>query len=118
MEKIGMKARRAGQPDQEEEKDGLDDRFYARLIRFSKRFKWAFIMFFLSWVRDTRAVASLTKWRKKANGRIFTTRPGSSWFTEEARPVLEKVLGDRCGSFRICFLRVRFTRSLREPCST
>jgi len=73
-------------------------RFYARFIRFSKRFKWAFLMAFIlgfglpiQWL--PQKIENAGAWAEGYNKTL-----GNPWLTENIRPTAEKVLG---GSLRL-----------------
>jgi multidrug efflux pump subunit AcrB len=73
-------------------------RFYERSIRFSKRYKWAYIILFIlgfgipvQWLpTKIEQEGSWAEWYNKTLG--------SPWFTEDVRPIAEKALG---GSLRL-----------------
>ncbi len=73
-------------------------RFYLHFIVFSKRFKWIYIVLFVlgfgipvQWL--PAKIEKEGKWPD-----VYNKTLGSTWFSEEAKPVLEKVLG---GSLRL-----------------
>lgn len=73
-------------------------RFYQRAIRFSKRYKWVYIVLFIlgfgipvQWL--PQKIEEDGKWADWYNKTL-----GGSWFTENVRPVAEKALG---GSLRL-----------------
>lgn len=89
--------------------------FYHRFIVFSKRFKWAYVLLLIlgfgipvQWLP-----AKIEKegfWPEKYNKTL-----GGSWFTEEAKPILEKVLG---GSLRLFSEYVFESSFYSEPSRT
>jgi len=73
-------------------------RFYGRFIRFSKRYKWAYIVLFIlgfgipvQWLPTKIEQEGI--WAERYNKTL-----GSPWFTEDVRPIAEKALG---GSLRL-----------------
>ena len=90
-------------------------RFYERSIRFSKRYKWAYIVLFIlgfgipvQWL--PAKIEKEGKWAGWYNKTI-----GSNWVTETARPVAEKVLG---GSLRLFSEYVFESSFYSEPSRT
>ncbi len=90
-------------------------RFYGRFIRFGKRFRWAFILLFIlgfgipvQWL--PQKIETEGRWAEWYNQTL-----GSSWFTEEARPKLEKALG---GSLRLFTEYVFESSFYSEPSRT
>lgn len=90
-------------------------RIYERIIRFSKRFKWAFIVLFIlgfgipvHWL--PAKIEKEGSWAKRYNETI-----GSPWFQEEAKPILEKALG---GSLRLFTEHVFESSFYSEPTRT
>jgi len=115
MEKIGMKARRAVSLIKRRKRTVRMTRFYARLIRFGKRYQWAFVLLLIlgfgipvQWLPSKMEKEG--KWPD-----LYNKTLGSSWFTEEARPVLEKVLG---GSLRLFSEYVFESSFYSEPSRT
>jgi multidrug efflux pump subunit AcrB len=85
---------------------------YERIIHFSKRWRWAFFMVFilsfglpLHWLPDE--LEGEDWWAKTYNATL-----SSSWFKEEARPVLEKALG---GTLRLFTVDVFENSSYPNP---
>lgn len=115
MNKISLNNRRAKRFFKRKRRAVRITRFYRRHIMFSKRFKWAYILLFVlgfgipvQWLP-----AKIEKegfWSEKYNKTL-----GSSWFTEEARPVLEKTLG---GSLRLFSEYVFESSFYSEPSRT
>ena len=73
-------------------------RFYERTIRFSRRYRWAYVVVFIlgfgipvQWL--PQKIETEGKWAERYNKTI-----GSPWITENVRPIAEKVLG---GSLRL-----------------
>ena len=115
MEKIRMKARRSVRQIKRRRRTVRLTRFYGRFIRFSKRFKWAFILLFIlgfgipvQWL--PAKIEKEDKWADRYNKTL-----GSSWFTEDVKPVLGKVLG---GSLRLFSEYVFESSFYSEPSRT
>lgn len=115
MEKIKMKARQSVRLIKRRKRTVRLSRFYGRFIYFSKRFKWAFVLLFIlgfgipvNWL--PARIEKEGKWAQRYNKTL-----GSSWFTEEAKPVLEKVLG---GSLRLFSEYVFESSFYSEPSRT
>lgn len=90
-------------------------RFYLRSILFSKRFKWVFILLFIlgfgipvQWLPIK--IEKEGKWPE-----IYNKTLGDSWFNEDIRPTLEKVLG---GSLRLFTEYVFESSFYSEPSRT
>lgn len=73
-------------------------RFYERVIRFSKRYRWAYIVLFIlgfgipiQWL--PQKIEAEGVWAERYNKTL-----GDPWVTENVRPIAEKVLG---GSLRL-----------------
>jgi len=73
-------------------------RFYERVIRFSKRYRWAYIVVFIlgfgipiQWL--PQKIETEGTWAERYNKTL-----GNPWVTENIRPIAEKVLG---GSLRL-----------------
>ncbi|MEN6456639.1 MAG: efflux RND transporter permease subunit, partial [Prolixibacteraceae bacterium] len=115
MEKIRMKAYRSVRQFRRRRRTVRLTRFYGRFIRLSKRFKWAFILLFIlgfgipvQWL--PAKIEKEGQWAERYNKTL-----GSSWFTEDVRPVLEKVLG---GSLRLFSEYVFESSFYSEPSRT
>ena len=98
MDKVKLKVKHTQKFFRRKRRTVKISRFYRRFILFSKRFKWAYIVLFIlgfgipvQWLPSK--IEKEGKWAERYNKTL-----GSSWFTEEARPILEKVLG---GSLRL-----------------
>lgn len=82
-------------------------RFYGRTILFSKKLKWLYILLFifgfgipLHWLPDKIE-------KENFMARLYNKTVGSNWYQENARPVMEKVIG---GTLRL-FTEHVFERS-------
>jgi multidrug efflux pump subunit AcrB len=98
MEKIDLKKKRSRRSFRRKRRALRVSRFYERFIRFSKRYKWAYIVLFVlgfglpvQWLPSKiEKEGTWAEWYNKSLG--------STWVTENVRPVAEKVLG---GSLRL-----------------
>ncbi|MGD9556965.1 MAG: efflux RND transporter permease subunit [Mangrovibacterium sp.] len=115
MEKIRMKARRSVRQIRRRRRTVRLTRFYGSFIRFGKRFRWAFVVLFIlgfgipvQWL--PAKIEKEGKWAERYNKTL-----GSSWFTEDVKPVLEKVLG---GSLRLFSEYVFESSFYSEPSRT
>jgi len=115
MEKISLNARRSVKLIKRRKRTIKMSRFYGRFIRFGRRFKWAFMLLFLlgfgipvQWL--PAKIEKEGKWADRYNKTL-----GSGWFTEDVKPVLEKVLG---GSLRLFSEYVFESSFYSEPSRT
>ena len=115
MEKIKLKKKKTGRFFRHKRRVMKLSGFYGRFILFSRRFKWAFILLFIlgfgipvQWL--PAKMKKEGKWSEWYNKTL-----GSSWFTEDARPILEKVLG---GSLRLFSEYVFESSFYSEPTRT
>lgn len=115
MDKIRLKARPSKRFIKRKRRTVRLSRLYLRTIRFSKRFKWAYILLFIlafgipvQWL--PAKIEKESFWAEKYNQTL-----GSSWFTEEAKPILEKALG---GSLRLFSEYVFESSFYSEPSRT
>lgn len=89
--------------------------FYLRFISFNRRFRWAYLLLFLlgfgipvHWA--PKEIEGESAWAKAYNKTL-----GTAWFQEDARPILEKVLG---GSWRLFTTEVFENAYYSEPSRT
>ncbi len=115
MEKIKMKLRRSSRLIKRRKRTVKMSRFYGSFIRFGKRFRWAFILLFIlgfgipvNWL--PAKIEKEGKWAERYNKTL-----GSSWFTENMKPILEKALG---GSLRLFSEYVFESSFYSEPSRT
>ncbi|MGV8096448.1 MAG: efflux RND transporter permease subunit [Mangrovibacterium sp.] len=115
MEKIRMKVRRSARIVKRRKRTVRISRFYGRFLRFGKRFRWAFILLFiLGFGVPVHWLPSKIEQEGKWPG-FYNKTLGSAWFTEEAKPVLEKALG---GSLRLFSEYVFESSFYSEPSRT
>jgi multidrug efflux pump subunit AcrB len=80
-------------------------RFYSRSIRFSKRFRWAYaLVFILGFGIPVHWLPSKIE-KQGTFVSVYNKTLGTQWFSDNAKPILEKVAG---GSFRL------FTQNVYE----
>ncbi|NEW84354.1 MAG: efflux RND transporter permease subunit [Mariniphaga sp.] len=98
MEKVKLRMPKFARNFRRKRRAGRISRFYERFIRFSKRYKWAYIVLFIlgfgipvQWLPAKIEQEGI--WAEWYNKTL-----GSPFFTEDIRPIAEKVLG---GSLRL-----------------
>jgi len=115
MDKVKLKTRQVSRFVKRKRQTVKMTRFYGRYIQFSKRFKWIFILLFIlgfgipvQWLPVK--IEKEGKWPD-----LYNKTLGSSWFTEEAKPILEKTIG---GSLRLFSEYVFESSFYSEPSRT
>ncbi|PSK80166.1 efflux RND transporter permease subunit [Prolixibacter denitrificans] len=98
MEKVKLKSGKMVRHFKRRRRTIRISRFYERFILFGKRYTWIFVILFIlgfgipiQWLPNK--IEKEGKWPD-----LYNKTLGSSWFTESAKPVLEKVMG---GSLRL-----------------
>lgn len=115
MEKIQLGKKKTRRSFRRKRKALRLSRFYERSIRFSKRFKWIYIVVFIlgfgipvQWLpAKIEKEGTWAEWYNKTLG--------NAWFSENARPIAEKVLG---GSLRLFSEYVFESSFYSEPTRT
>lgn len=115
MDKLKLKVKQSARFFKRKRRTVWLSSLYLRYINFSKRIKWVYIVIFIlgfgipiQWLPEK--VEKEDYWAEKYNETI-----GSSWFNEEAKPILEKVLG---GSLRLFSEYVFESSFYSEPTRT
>jgi multidrug efflux pump subunit AcrB len=115
MDKIRLKAKQNTRFFRRKRRTVKLSHFYQRSIVFSKRFKWVYILLFilgfgipLQWL--PAKIEKEGKWPE-----IYNKTLGDSWFNEDIRPTLEKVMG---GSLRLFTAYVFESSFYTEPSRT
>lgn len=115
MDTIKLKARPGSRLFRRKRRMVTMSRFYQRTIVFSKKFKWAYLLLFVlgfgipvQWL--PAKIEKEGRWPGWYNQTI-----GSSWFNEDIRPTLEKVVG---GSLRLFTEYVFESSFYSEPIRT
>jgi len=98
MDKVKLKMPKSARNFRKKRRAIRISRFYERSIRFSKRYKWAYVVLFVlgfgipvQWLPTKIEQEGI--WAERYNKTL-----GSPFFTEDIRPIAEKILG---GSLRL-----------------
>lgn len=115
MDKLKLKVKQSARFFKRKRRTVRLSRFYLGYINFSKRIKWVYIVIFIlgfgipvQWLPEK--IEKEDYWAEKYN-KTF----GSNWFSEDAKPILEKVLG---GSLRLFSEYVFESSFYSEPTRT